>query len=138
MAEATTSGNQWGMIASAALSALGSGMSASSASKASAQAAAQRSASDLNAIGYERALEDWYARKNKQEKRMALENYNQFSTIKQFAPNYADAYHPAPVGAVPTTGDYLATKANPAGNIANQQRNGLQGIGSVVLPQGGG
>lgn len=92
----------------------------------------------LAQTGYAMALEDWYKRRDKGEKRMGLENYKQFNTLEQIMPGYKDVYTPADVGKMPNSDDYVSHRNQKKQNvkIKNQEKAGQATIGSVTIPGG--
>jgi hypothetical protein len=92
----------------------------------------------LAQTGYAAALEDWYKRKDKGERRMGLENYNQFNTMEQIAPGYKDVYKPAALGAMPNSDLYVSHRNQKVqnGKIKGQEKAGQATVGSVTVPGG--
>ena len=97
-----------------------------------------RQGNQLFASAYEKALAEYYQRKSNAEKRMALENYNQFNTMDQIAPGYKDVYTPAALGDMPDVTDYMAHRRNKKNKVkvANQQARSDATVGSVTVPGG--
>jgi hypothetical protein len=93
-----------GMIGSAILG----GIAADSAYQAAKKNAQREARQSMNNTAYQAALKDWYDRRNSQEKRMALSNYNPFSTMQQIMPGYTDSYKPAALGDIPNFNNYVA------------------------------
>lgn len=97
-----------------------------------------RQGNQLFASAYEKALAEYYQRKGNAEKRMALENYNQFNTMDQIAPGYKDVYTPAALGDMPDVTDYMAHRRNKKNKVkvASQQARSDATVGSVTVPGG--
>lgn len=123
-----------GMIAGAVLSGVSSYMQAKQQKKSEQRAARQ----GLYNEAYSMALEDWYGRRDKNEKRMALENYNQFNTMDQISPGYEDVYKPAEVGDIPDSRAYVAgNNKKTIDSYANVQKTEAnKTVGSVKVPGG--
>jgi hypothetical protein len=86
----------------------------------------------MNESAYTAALQDWYSRRNTQEKRAALSNYNQFSTMDQIMPGYTESYKPAALGDMPNFNDYVAgdNKKTNKKNYKKQSRYGAATVGT--------
>lgn len=123
-----------GMVAGAVLSGVSAYMQAKQQKKSEQRAARQ----GLYNEAYSMALEDWYSSKNKNEKRMALENYKQFNTMDQISPGYEDVYKPAELSDIPDSRAYVAgnNKKTIDSYAEVQKREAKQNIGSVTLPGG--
>lgn len=123
-----------GMIAGAILSGVSSYMQAKQQKKSEQRQARQ----GLYNEAYTKALDDWYARRDKGEKRMALENYKQFNTMNQIAPDYKDVYKPAEVGDIPDSRAYVAgNNKKTIDSYATVQKNEAnKTIGTVSVPGG--
>jgi hypothetical protein len=123
-----------GMVASMVLS----GIQAASARRQAISDQKVNQQNNLAQTAYAAALGDWYKRKDKGERRMGLENYNQFNTMEQIAPGYKDVYKPAALGKMPNSDDYVSHRSQKKQNvkIANQEKAGQASIGSVTMPGG--
>ena len=117
----------YGMVAQAILGGLASSQEAKDKKKESQMSSRQR----LNDMSYQAALADWYERRDKAEWRSASKDYQQFSNLSKFAPDYKPTYQPAALGAMPTAEGYIAgnnSKTN-AANSAFQQKQAAATVG---------
>jgi hypothetical protein len=131
---ASLAGGPVGMVAGMVLS----GIQAASARRQAISDQKVNQQNNLAQTGYAMALQDWYKRKDKGERRMGLENYNQFNTMEQIAPGYKDVYKPAALGKMPNSDDYVSHRNQKKQNvkIKNQEKAGQATIGSVTMPGG--
>lgn len=118
----------WGMLAQGVLG----GIAGESEYKSQKKNSQRQALQGMNTSAYQLALQDWYQRRNKQETRAALSNYNPFSTMEQIAPGYKETYKPAELGAMPNPMDYRAgdNKKTNARNYAAQQKAGAATVGT--------
>lgn len=81
--------------------------------------------------GYDRALEDFYQQKDRARKQRGLDQFRQFSTMSEFAPNYDANSEPRVVeGEAP---DYNAFAPEVTEEEKQQQSGGGRSIGKKLL-----
>lgn len=81
-------GSVWGNIFSAVLGGISNASQRRSAERATREATEQAGKEDRKTLGYEKSLDYFYDQKRRHEMARNLATYNQFSTVRNFAPNY--------------------------------------------------
>lgn len=95
----------FGNIFSAVLGGISSASQRRSDARATKESQQEGGRQDRQTIGYEKGLDDYYDQKRRHEMARALSTYNQFSTVKNFAPNYVAGPGLDAMPAMPLTGD---------------------------------
>lgn len=102
-----------GMVAAAAISAVGAYASNKAKQKADKRAmenqmamTAEESRMSMERTAHEMALEDYYNRRDRWETQRGLDQFRQFSTVREFMPNFQDTSPRIEEPTMPAIGDY--------------------------------
>jgi hypothetical protein len=98
-------GNAFGNIFSAVLGGISSSSQRRSAERATREATEAAGKEDRQTIGYQKGLDYFYEQKRRHEMAKNFGVYNQFSTVRQFKPNYVAGPGLDAMPSMPVTGD---------------------------------
>lgn len=84
----SSSGGMWGDLMKGILGGIGASSDAKSASKMSAESIRIGGEENRKTISFAKDLEDFYNKRDKRDKRVALDSYGQFSKLREWKPDY--------------------------------------------------